>query len=89
MKLNKEAFAMPDNRSPRLNITYSLQHSPYSELRQVVCEYRDGLATLRGSVPSYYLKQVAQKLAASTQGVRQVDNRIEVRRRQQVSADRN
>jgi osmotically-inducible protein OsmY len=54
-----------------------LQRS-YAILRRVSCEYRDGLLILNGRLPSYYLKQMAQEMAARVKGVQRVDNRIEV-----------
>jgi osmotically-inducible protein OsmY len=50
----------------------------YWALRRVSCEYSDGLLTLRGRLPSYYFKQVAQEMAARVPGVGHVENRIEV-----------
>jgi osmotically-inducible protein OsmY len=55
-----------------------LRQSGYSGLWSVTCEFREGAATLRGAVPSFYLKQLAQALARQTEGVRQVINRIDV-----------
>ena len=40
--------------------------------------YRDHVLTLRGSVPSFYLKQVLQTAVRNLDGVRQVDNRVQV-----------
>lgn len=36
------------------------------------------MAVLSGVVPSYYLKQIAQTVAAKIEGVMQVENRLEV-----------
>jgi osmotically-inducible protein OsmY len=52
--------------------------SLYRELRNILCEYHEGVMTLRGSVPSYYLKQVAQTLVASLESVGEINNRLEV-----------
>ena len=38
----------------------------------------DGVAYLHGCLPSYYLKQLAQEIAAGVEGVRLVINKIEV-----------
>ena len=54
-------------------------HCPYHALRHVACEFRDGVLTLGGCVPSYYLKQVAQTLVVHLDGVKQVVNHIAVR----------
>ena len=56
----------------------ALRNSPYLSLRNIVCECRDGVLTLRGCLPTYYLKQVAQAVVASIEGVRQLVNDIEV-----------
>src|SRR5439155_22005858 len=56
----------------------ALRNSPYLALRNVDCDCHDGGLTLRGRVPTYYLKQVAQAAAARVEGVRQVVNEIEV-----------
>jgi hypothetical protein len=55
-----------------------LRGARYSVLRRVSCEYRAGVLTLRGRLPSYFLKQMAQALLAGTEGVGRIDNRIEV-----------
>lgn len=46
----------------------------YQILRKVVCEYRQGTLTLRGCVPSYYLKQLAQVAVGGCNGVERVEN---------------
>jgi len=56
----------------------ALRNSPYLILRNVACEYQEGVLTLRGCLPTYYLKQVAQAVVARVEGVRQVVNDIEV-----------
>ncbi len=55
-----------------------LRWSPYVALRSVSCEWRDGVLVLRGCLPSYYLKQVAQEVVARLDGVTAVDNQIQV-----------
>lgn len=47
-------------------------------LRHIHCDFEDGVATLRGRVPSYYLKQVAQSLVSTVDGVERVENEVEV-----------
>jgi hypothetical protein len=46
-------------------IRREFQNSAYGALRSVSCQVSDGVITLSGSVPSYYLKQVAQWHALS------------------------
>jgi osmotically-inducible protein OsmY len=55
-----------------------IRGSSYLALRDVSCVVRGDILHLRGRVPSHYLKQVAQELAAGVEGVRQVENGIEV-----------
>jgi osmotically-inducible protein OsmY len=55
-----------------------LRRAGYPALQHVSCEYHDGVLTLGGRLPTYYLKQVAQEAVAGTEGVRRLDNRIEV-----------
>lgn len=53
--------------------------SGYLALRDVTCTASDGVASLHGSLPSHYLKQLAQEIAASLDGVRLVVNKINVK----------
>jgi osmotically-inducible protein OsmY len=55
-----------------------LQGSSYLSLRRLSCEYMHGLLTIRGEVPSYYLKQLAQSLVSTLAGVAEVNNQVRV-----------
>jgi osmotically-inducible protein OsmY len=55
-----------------------LGRSIYWALRDVSCEVRAGIALLRGHLPGYYLKQVAQAVVGDVEGVRAVVNLIDV-----------
>jgi osmotically-inducible protein OsmY len=55
-----------------------LRGSSFLALRNICCEYHEGILTLRGCLPTYYLKQVAQEVVAEVEGVEKVSNRIEV-----------
>ena len=55
-----------------------LSRNPYLALRNVRCDYCAGVLTLRGCLPSYHLKQVAQAAVAALADVEQVVNQIEV-----------
>jgi osmotically-inducible protein OsmY len=55
-----------------------LRSSPYLALRVIDCADHEGSVTLRGCVPTYYLKQLAQEIVAGTDGVRAIHNRIQV-----------
>jgi osmotically-inducible protein OsmY len=55
-----------------------LLNSPYVELRRVSCEFHEGILTLRGRVPRYYLKQIAQNVVSQLSGVVEIDNQLDV-----------
>lgn len=55
-----------------------LYDSGWHGLKQVSCEEHEGAVVLRGRVPTFYLKQLAQVLAAQAPGVEELINRIEV-----------
>ena len=59
-----------------------LKCSPYLLLRRLVCECDQGVLTIRGEVPSYYLKQLALSLLVklrTTGAVQHVSDQVEVR----------
>ncbi len=55
-----------------------LRQSPYSVLKDIDCDFHEGLLVMRGSVPTFYLKQIAQTICRSVAGVRQVVNLLDV-----------
>jgi osmotically-inducible protein OsmY len=55
-----------------------LRSSRYSALKHVSCDYQGGVLILRGCLPTYYLKQVAQEAVAHLEGVKGVENQIQV-----------
>lgn len=56
----------------------ALHRSGYPDLRSIDVKSGPGGVQLQGKVHSYYLKQLAQWLALSTDGVDAVDNQMEV-----------
>ncbi len=64
--------------SPANVAEHRLQASPYHPVRLLKCRFCDGVLTITGRVPSFYLKQLAQNTVASLQEVERVDNRVEV-----------
>ena len=52
--------------------------SLYANVRQVSCSYDDMVLTLRGWLPSFYEKQIAQEAVRNVSGVRRIVNEIEV-----------
>jgi osmotically-inducible protein OsmY len=71
-------LAPPRCRGIRREAEARFRRSGYLALSDVACDVHDGVVHLRGRLPSYYLKQVAQAVAAEVEGVRLVVNRIEV-----------
>ena len=55
-----------------------LRRNGHIATQDISCNFHEGVLTLRGCVPSYYLKQIAQTVVMQLDGVEQVDNRIEV-----------
>lgn len=70
----------PDSESQRaaLEISRRLSSAGYHALRLIDCEYCDGVVALRGRVPTYYLKQMAQSAVLTHPEVRTVLNLLEV-----------
>ena len=56
-----------------------LKRSCYPQLRQVKCHFHEGVLILRGQLPSYYLKQLAQEAVMAVEGVEDLINHIEVK----------
>ncbi|HEY1786005.1 MAG TPA: BON domain-containing protein, partial [Pirellulales bacterium] len=56
-----------------------LKASPYESVRQLRCEFDAGVLTLRGSVASFFHKQIAQQSVAGLEGVDSISNQVEVR----------
>ena len=55
-----------------------LNRSVYRPVRRVTCEYRDGVLTLRGRVPSFYQMQIALSLLRNVRDQVCIRNRLEV-----------
>jgi osmotically-inducible protein OsmY len=56
-----------------------LRKNAYLVLRNISCEFRAGILILRGCLPTYYLKQIAQSVVSGVASVERIDNQIEVR----------
>jgi hypothetical protein len=63
-----------------------LDTSPYWSIRHLVCQIDRDRIRVRGTVSSFYLKQIAQKLAAKVVGMQCVHSEIEVQPEQQANA---
>lgn len=56
----------------------ALRRSPYTAVRNLSCHCDQGVLFLRGQVPSFYQKQMAQTAVARLPGVVEVVNLAEV-----------
>jgi len=70
-----------ERRRVELAAQEKLLHTSYPEIRHLICEYHEGILSLRGRVSSFYMKQLAQAALQGLAGVERVMNHLEVRRR--------
>jgi hypothetical protein len=71
--------ALGEKRAIEESAHAELTRCGYAELRRVRCEHHEGVLTLRGTVPSYYLKQIAQSVMLKRfDGTIVVNNRLAV-----------
>jgi hypothetical protein len=76
----QEGALSPASRRPEAGdlAESRLRRSGYSALQHLSCECGAGVLTLRGRLPSYYLKQVALAVVATVEGVQHIDDQVEV-----------
>ena len=55
-----------------------LSTSPFLSLRSLRCQAQNGHVTIRGRVPTGYLRELSAMLVRSIDGVRRVTNEVEV-----------
>jgi hypothetical protein len=68
------------NRALGLMAELALRQSGYHAVQRLACDCDDGILTLRGRVPSFFLKQMAQNVVHHRlQGRVTVNNQVEVR----------
>ena len=76
-----QAGTEPDTQRPELQVEAErvLRCGPYPALKKLSCDYQGGVLVLRGCLPTYYLKQIAQEVVAHQfdKGER-LENRIQV-----------
>lgn len=61
-----------------VKVERALQSTAYSALRGVRVSVHDEVVVLRGRVPTFHMKQIAQAAAGSVPGVREVRNELDV-----------
>ena len=60
------------------DLYHAFRTAGYAQLRHIGITQQNGHVALQGRVPTYFLKQLAQSLAAALPGVQVVNNHIEV-----------
>lgn len=70
-----------ERRRVELAAQEKLLHTSYPEIRHLICEFHEGILSLRGRVSSFYMKQQAQATLQGLAGVERVVNHLEVCRR--------
>ena len=67
------------NLMPLLHrVDSALQKSPHLAGRHLVLETRDGSVLLRGTVDSFFEKQMAQEALRTVEGITEIHNQLEV-----------
>ncbi|HTI49719.1 MAG TPA: BON domain-containing protein, partial [Planctomycetaceae bacterium] len=61
-------------QTARLN----LKKSGYHPLGRLTCSVEDGVVTLAGAVPTFFLKQMAQSIVQRIEHVQRIENRVRV-----------
>ncbi len=64
--------------SPVMLVVAALLNSAYRSLHRLTCVVEDGELVLRGTLNSFYLKQIAQQVALKAAGWHRLRNEIEV-----------
>jgi osmotically-inducible protein OsmY len=68
-----------ETRNPQADLAErSLRSNSYLALKNISCDLLDGVLVLRGCLPTYYLKQIAQEVVAHLEGVKRIENQIQV-----------
>jgi len=68
----------PDSQQIAEKARDRLRKDPHVNRREVSCECQEGVLWLRGELPSFYEKQVAQEAVKGLDGVAGIINDIEV-----------
>jgi osmotically-inducible protein OsmY len=68
----------PQDGSIRENVNRALLETGYAPLRCIQCDVSDGVVELTGSVPSFYIKQLAQTAVLRLEEIRGIKNRLRV-----------
>jgi osmotically-inducible protein OsmY len=79
MELLESHAAQSPDRLLETVVRAELHHSVYHEITRVTCTVHEQVLTLTGRVSSYYLKQIAQRIAfGSLKGTVKIVNELKV-----------
>ena len=79
MILMQEAIADSlDTANAERDAQRRLASSGYEVLKTIACRFRSGTMFLKGEVPTYYHKQLAQEAVRTLAAVRAINNQITV-----------
>ena len=78
LRRGEAIFSSPEDTELGILIHQRLSRSSYYHLRPIQCDCRDGIVTLRGHVPTFFLKQTVQSTIDKIEGVRGIINLVEV-----------
>jgi osmotically-inducible protein OsmY len=70
--------AVIDPIAIKLQIERALERRAEREARRIVVSVRDGVVTLTGPVASWADRQMVERVAGSTPGVRSIDDRLTI-----------
>jgi hypothetical protein len=78
MSRNSDALAHACPTSVEKAAHKELNNTGYRSLSSVCCRFQEGTLTLKGEVPSYYHKQLAQEAIRQIGNVTAIVNKIDV-----------
>jgi osmotically-inducible protein OsmY len=58
--------------------TRKLRSTGYAPVSNLACDVQNGVVTIKGSVPTFHLRQVAHSAIQRIDGVREVQDLVEV-----------
>ena len=77
-KVGPTQTAVPSGAQLTEQVIHALRNSGYAALRDISVVSRDGILVLRGNVPSYHMKQLAQTVIRKVVSTNQIRNDLKV-----------
>jgi osmotically-inducible protein OsmY len=74
----KKEDSLTANSQLKDRVAIVLEQNPHLSARTLRCEAAEGHVVLRGTVRSYYQKQMAQEMLKTVDGVDTIENQLEV-----------